>query len=361
MRITDSIIYGFLAVWAFLLTGCSADEPSFSDDPYGNFDALVNIIDTRYCYLDEKNIDWQAVAAEYRKLVKPDTHDLELFNICAAMLDELKDGHVNLTSRFNTSYYRAWWSDYPQNFNLRTLQEYYLDFDYMTTSGIIYKILPGNIGYIYYPSFSSGVSDLGLDYVLAVLSQTNALIFDIRDNGGGLLTNIDKYIGRFITEEIPGGSIIHKTGPGHSEFSKPYPITYKPADELRIKYLDREICLLTNRSCYSSANAFAAVMKSLPNVTIIGARTGGGGGLPFSSELPNGWSVRFSASPIYAADGSITEFGIDPTPGFECDSPEEELAQGKDNILERALQYLWEKYPYEGPDPEPPVIEETPI
>ena len=27
--------------------------------------------------------------------------------------------------------------------------------------------------------------------------------------------------------------------------------------------------------------------------------TGGGSGLPFSSELPNGWSVRFSASPMY--------------------------------------------------------------
>ena len=46
------------------------------------------------------------------------------------MLDELKDGHVNLSSSFNTSYYRRWWSDYPQDFNFRTLQQYYLGFDY---------------------------------------------------------------------------------------------------------------------------------------------------------------------------------------------------------------------------------------
>lgn len=331
---------------------CSEDDPAYSDDPLGNFDALAHIIDTRYCYLDAKHIDWDEITAKYRAQIKSNTYDLELFNICAAMLDELQDGHVNLTSRFNTSYYKKWWSDYPQNFNLRTLEQYYLNFDYMTTSGIMYKILPGNIGYIYYPSFSSGVSETALDYVLAVLNQTNALIFDIRDNGGGLLTNIDTYVGRFITQEIPGGSITHKTGPGHSEFSEPYPFTYKPADSRRIKYLNREICLLTNRSCYSAANAFAAVMKTLPNVTIIGAATGGGGGLPFTSELPNGWSVRFSASPLYAPDGTITEFGIEPTPGFECDSPEEELAKGKDAILERALTYLQEKYPFDNQETE---------
>ena len=107
-----------------------------------------------------------------------------------------------------------------------------------------------------------------------------------------------------------------------------------------MKYLDRPIALLTNRSCYSAANAFAAVMKSLPNVKLIGARTGGGGGLPWTSELPNGWSVRFSASPLFGPDGEITEFGIDPSPGFECHSPAEELAEGRDAILDRALEYL---------------------
>ena len=37
----------------------------------------------------------------------------------------------------------------------------------------------------------------------------------------------------------------------------------------------------------------------LPNVVQVGDTTGGGSGFPLSSELPNGWSVRFSSSPIY--------------------------------------------------------------
>ena len=328
-----------LALTSALFPSCH-DDISYPDDPRGNFDALSEIIRTRYCFLEEKGIDWPALSASYRDLLPADANDLELFNVCAAMLDELKDGHVNLTSRFNTSYYRAWWTDYPQDFNLRTVQEDYLQFKYFSTSGMIYGVLPDNIGYIYYPSFSSGVSELALDYVLALLSETRALIFDIRDNGGGLLTNIDILVGRFIDHEIPGGSICHKTGPGPTDFSDPYPFTYKPAEDFRIPYLGKRICLLTNRSCYSAANAFTAVMKSLPEVTVVGARTGGGGGLPFSSELPNGWSVRFSASPLYGPDGEITEFGIDPTEGFECHAPAEELAEGRDNILDTALEYL---------------------
>lgn len=336
-----SIAIPALAAASVLLAVVScSDDISYPDDIYGNFDALVEIIDTRYCFLEEKGIDWREVSAEYRAKITPKTTEPELFFICASMLDRLKDGHVNLISRFNTSYYRNWWSDYPQDFDLRTLQEYYLDFRYLSTSGMYYYLLDDNIGYIYYPSFSSGVSESALDYVLAALGDTAALIIDIRDNGGGLLTNIDVLVGRFIDHEIPGGAISHKTGPGHGDFSEPYPFTYKPAEDFRVKYLDRPIAVLTNRSCYSAANAFAAVMKSLPNVTLIGARTGGGGGLPWSSELPNGWSIRFSASPLYGPDGAVTEFGVDPTEGFECHSPAEELAEGRDAILERALEYL---------------------
>ncbi len=328
-----------LAILAVIAPACS-DDISYPDDHLGNFDALTEIIDTRYCFLEEKGIDWNEVSKRYRAQITDETTEFELFMICAAMLDELKDGHVNLTSRFTTSYYRKWWSDYPQDFDLRTIQEDYLHFNYLSTSGMIYYVLPENIGYIYYPSFSSGISELALDYVLALLSDTDSLIIDIRDNGGGLLTNIDILVGRLIDHEIPGGSICHKTGPGHDEFSKPYPFTYKPAESFRISYLGKPVVLLTNRSCYSAANAFTAVMKSLPNVTVIGARTGGGGGLPWTSELPNGWSVRFSASPLYGPDGEPTEFGIDPTPGFECHSPAEELAEGKDAILDRAMEYL---------------------
>lgn len=308
----------------------------------GNFNALVDIIDNRYCFFEEKEIDWQSLSSAYRELITDDTNFVELFYICSSLLDNLEDGHVNLSSRFDTSYYRKWWTDYPQDFNLRTLEESYLEFDWLTTSGIYYKELPEKVGYIYYPSFSVPISETSLDYILAILSECRGLIIDIRDNGGGMLTNINTLVGRFIDREITGGYILHKTGPGHDEFSDPYPIDYKPADSGHLRW-SGPLAVLTNRSCFSAANSFVAVMKQLPQVVIIGAKTGGGGGLPFSSELPNGWSIRFSACPILDCDYQSIENGIEPTVSFECHSPEVALAEGRDDILEKALNYMNEK------------------
>ena len=320
------------------MTSCH-DEPEYSNTLTGNFDALAEIIDTRYCFLSYKDIDWKEVTQRYREQITRETTVLELFQICSQLLDELEDGHVNLTSRFSTSYYRKWWTDYPQNFNLRTLQEYYLEFNWFTTSGIIYKQLPGEIAYMYYPSFANLISDSSLDYVLALMANSRGLIIDIRDNGGGTLTNINTLVGRFIDKKIIGGYILHKTGPGHDDFSEPYPVEYEPAPAGRVKWTG-DIVVLTNRSCFSAANNFVSVMKSLPNVRIVGAKTGGGGGMPFTSELPVGWSVRFSACPLLDADKKVIEFGIDPSPGCAVEAPEEELAQGKDAILDFAIDLL---------------------
>lgn len=325
------------------LAGCH-EQKEYADDPYGNFDALWEIIDSHYCFFAEKDIDWKATREKYRDLLRINMNDRELFEVMSEMLAELKDGHVNLSSKFNTSYYRNWWSDYPQDFDLRTLQQFYLKFDWNTTSGIIYKILDDDIGYMYYPSFSSYVGDNNLDYIMAYFNKCKVLIIDIRDNGGGLLTNIDKFVGRLISDEITGAYICHKLSPAHGDFSERYPIKYKPADSRRISWA-KPVILLTNRSCFSAANAFAAVMKQLPAVKIIGARTGGGGGLPFTSELPNGWSIRFSACPVFDSCGNSIESGIEPSEGLEAHCTPEGLAQGKDGILDFALEYISRNYP----------------
>lgn len=336
----------------FSLLSCQK-APEYSDDPYGNFDALADIVASRYCFFQQKDIDWEALCAQYRAEITPETKLLDLYDICSRLLNELQDGHVNLITRFSTSYYREWWSQYPQDFNLRTLQQYYLQFDYYQTSGISYKMLTEDIGYMYYPSFSTAIGQTSLDYILAILYNSKGLIIDIRDNGGGLLTNIDTLLGRFITETTPGGYIRHKNGPAPNDFSDPYPVEYEPANpDQRIKYLDKPIIVLTNRSCFSAANNFVAVMKTLPNVLIVGARTGGGGGLPFSSELPNGWGIRFSACPINDINDRPTEFGIDPSPGCEVHCTDQELADGHDAILDYALNLLPTLFPPEPSQPE---------
>lgn len=320
------------------------DDHHQRNDAAGNFDSLWQTLDRHYCFFREKGIDWDSIYGVYRPLVSEETDYIELFGICSAMLSELRDGHVNLISSFNTSYFREWWSDYPQDFRLRTIQENYLGFHYWQTSGISYAMLPDTVGYMYYPSFSYDIGNLNLDYILALLRGSKGLVIDIRDNGGGNLTNIKTLVSRLIKTRTKGGTIRHKTGPGHDDFSEPYEIWYDPCDSLRISYLDRPVAVLTNRSCFSAANDFVSVMKTLPNVKIIGARTGGGGGLPFNSEMPIGWGVRFSACPMSSPGGETTEFGIDPTPGCEVHAPDSLLIRGVDPILDFAVGDLVREY-----------------
>ena len=160
----------------------------------------------------------------------------------------------------------------------------------------------------------------------------------MRNNSGGQLTNASKIASRFTNEKILTGYICHKTGPGHSDFSEPYPVYLEPSNHLRWQ---KPVCVLTNRSAYSATNDFVNTMNQLDNVTIVGDKTGGGSGLPFSSELPNGWSIRFSASPMFDPQMNQLEFGIEPD--VKVDMSSEDMDQGKDTIIERARQILSEK------------------
>ena len=334
------IIYriALLLTAAVGLTACH-DMEEYTDDPRGNFEALWSILDEHYCFFDSKNVDWDKVHDTYSRRISDRMTREELFIVCADMLDELRDGHVNLSAPFNPSYYRAWWSDYPQNFNKRLIEECYFNFNYRQSSGMMYGFLENNIGYIYYESFSSPVGEGNLDYALNFLSTANGLIIDVRDNGGGSLTNVETFVARFIDRPTLVGYISHKTGPGHNDFSEPYAITYRPAQEGRVRWA-KPIVVLTNRSTFSAANNFASVMKNLPGVTIVGSVTGGGSGVPFSSELPCGWGIRFSACSMLDALGESTEGGITPSEGCAVDLDPLDALSGRDTILEKAIEIL---------------------
>lgn len=320
------------------LTSCHKIEER-ADDPRGNFEALWSILDEHYCFFKEKGVDWDQVHDKYACRIGSEMTREELFIVCADMLDELRDGHVNLSAPFNTSYYRKWWSDYPQNFNKRLIEESYFNFNYRQSSGMMYGLLENNIGYIYYESFSATVGEGNLDSALNFLAAARGLIIDIRDNGGGSLTNVETLVARFIDRPTLVGYISHKTGPGHDDFSEPYAITYNPAGPGRVRWA-KPVVVLTNRSTFSAANNFASVMKLLPGVRIAGATTGGGSGMPYSSEIPCGWSVRFSACSILDANGVSTEGGVTPTEGCAVDMDPQDALNGKDTMLEKAMELL---------------------
>ena len=330
-------VFPFFCLLLALCLGC-VDEEEYADTPQGNFEALWKIIDEHYCFLDYKQheygLDWQAVYHKYKVRVDPDMTDLQLFEVLTQMLAELRDGHVNLSASHDYGRYWSWYEDYPANFS-DSLYRLYMGTDYKIAAGLDYRILDDNIGYIRYESFSYGIGEGNLDEVLMSMMLCQGLIIDIRGNGGGDLTNAEKLAARFCQEKTLVGYSQHKTGKGHSDFSTMEPLYLEPSQNVR---WHKPVVVLTNRHVYSAANEFAMYMKALPQVKMVGDHTGGGAGMPFSSSLPCGWSVRFSAVPTYDAQRQSTEFGIDPD--YHVDMTSDDFQKGRDTILEFARQLL---------------------
>lgn len=321
----------FVSLPIFL--GCG-DNMSFDNSPRSNFDALWKILDENYCFFEYKNINWDAVYTKYSARVKNDMGNYALFNLMGEMLSELKDGHVNLIASHDISRYWNWTEDFPPNFD-PNIQKKYLDNDFSIAGGMYYKILEDNVGYIYYGSFSNDIGDANMSQILSLMSVCKGIIIDVRNNGGGNLTNVERIASRFFNEKTLVGYISHKIGKGHSAFSDFYPKYVNSYDKIRYQ---KPVVVLTNRSCYSATNDFVNVMKHAPTAIIIGDKTGGGSGLPFSSELPNGWSVRFSASPMYNANKEHIEFGIEPD--IYVSMTESDKSKGRDTIIEKAREVI---------------------
>lgn len=330
----------FLMIYTLVLISSCIRTDDYKDNPESNFEQLWSIIDTKYCFLVDKKIDWNEIYAKYRGLVNNRITNEDLFNICSDMLAELKDGHVNLTSSGRTFVYDDWYQDYPTNYREDIVYEHYLgraSTDYRIAGGLRYKIMDNNVGYIRYESFSSGVGDANLTEVLRYLSICNGIIIDVRSNGGGTITNSTRIAQRFTNEKVLSGYIKHKTGRGWNDFSEPLPLYLEPSKSLRWQ---KKVVVLTNRRCYSATNDFINNMKSINSkqIVILGDKTGGGSGMPFSAELPNGWRVRFSASPHYDKNMNSIEEGI--MPDIKIDMAMEDMLKYKDTLIEEAYKVI---------------------
>ncbi|VBB48278.1 Peptidase S41 [uncultured Paludibacter sp.] len=327
----------FIAITVFGFQACMHEPDTEPNTAQGNFDAVWKIIDTRYCYLDYKHINWDSIYLVYSPKIKDVKSRYDLFDLFGNMLNELRDGHVNLYSGFDKSRYWKWYTDYPANFDWGIIKsERYLGDNYRIASALRYnKIADGKVGYVYYESFAENFNNSNMSYIFDIFKDCKGIIIDVRNNGGGLLTNAELMASYFFKEKTLTSYIIHKTGTGHSDFSEPVPIYTEPNTILQWQ---RKVIILTNRMSYSATNDFICIMQYAPNATIIGDQTGGGGGLPFSSELPNGWMIRFSTSPTLNAEKQQIEWGI--SPDIKVDMSPADAANGYDTIIETAVKEI---------------------
>ena len=302
-------------------TGLFMDEQKVSTAK-SNFDLLWKIMDERYCYFAEKGVDWDAIYQKYmRELIQyecgTEPQSECLFNTMTYMLEELRDGHVSLSGHvgFSDDYitrtYKGWHQSYSENFEHSHVNAY-RNSDrhtvYLNNETTV-SVLPEGIGYLRCPSFSDKFNRYDLYKALVRFDGVKGVMIDVRNNGGGLVSEAYLLASKFAREKTHVGYVRYKTGKAHNDFSDFFARYVEPDDRYPFH---GKIAIITNRKVYSAANLFVSIMNCLHEVRIFGDQTGGGGGVPISAELYNGWTVQLSTNPVFDTEKHSIEAGIKP-------------------------------------------------
>ena len=152
---------------------------------------------------------------------------------------------------------------------------------------IIYKnpvssrLLDGNIGYIKINNFEAGSSE-NTKKAIEQLLQTGAtsFIFDVRNNPGGLLTELVDLLDYI----LPEGDLFISVDKSGKE-------TVQTSDKVSLK---NKMIVLVNGNSYSAAEFFAAALQEYNWATVVGEQTTGKARSQITLELSDGSAVHIS-------------------------------------------------------------------
>ena len=133
------------------------------------------------------------------------------------------------------------------------------------------KILPGNIGYLKFNGFSYNTDayDTAIG-AMNFLTNTDALIVDLRDNGGGSPEMVQFLCSYFL--DNPRKHLNSFSYKDREKLTQYWTYTYLPS-----KRLDKvDLYLLTSRQTFSAAEEFVYNLKNMKRALVIGETTGGG-------------------------------------------------------------------------------------
>ncbi len=192
------------------------------------------------------------------------------------------------------------------------------------------EILPGNIGYIEFGDFyyESGPSEEYLAQAMTTVEGTDALIIDLRNNGGGS----PDMVALFLSYLLPSDSPI-----GHLQYRDQNRIVEsRTLDRLDGPHYgnDRPVYVLMSNRTFSAAEAFSYALQVRGRAELVGERTQGGAH-PFDNVRLHDHYMM--AVPVARSVDAVTRsswqyIGVRPDHGVPT---EEALARASSLILAR--------------------------
>lgn len=163
------------------------------------------------------------------------------------------------------------------------------------------KLLPGGVGYIQLSQFADFDAEgdpakAAADAALALVANADALIIDLRDNGGGSPAMVGYLVGHF----APEGANIYNTfkSRGPDEHETP------PAPPKTGRRLDTPLYVLTSGRTGSAAEAFSYTLQQAKRGVIVGEASAGAANPGGMAPVGDGFAVFVSGgSPVNPISG----------------------------------------------------------
>lgn len=333
---------------ALLISGCEKNMlgPEPENNSKSNFEVLWKTLDENYALFTVKSVNWDSLHIMYGSKINGATTDAELWNIMTGLLSNLNDGHTKL---FNENYTKGFSSSKISNrsaddFSIDLIKNSLLSDPKVAGSGLITygRIKNKNLGYIHIASFALNGFELqwayDIDIAVKELADCDAMIIDLRNNGGGLRNTTDIIASSFIDREITYFYQQTKTGPKHDDLSGQIPISILQRKSASV--FTKKNVLLTNRFSASGSEYFVQIFKNLSYSTQIGDTTFGAyGDIINIAQLPNGWTFTYPCRLTKTPEGKCFE-GKGIVPDYLVENSDQDIKVGNDRVINYAIGYL---------------------
>jgi len=339
--------YTVMLLVLFLFAACEKTFLGKDDvnEPERNFELFWSDFDEHYALFTVRHLNWDSIYQEYRPQVTPQTTDDQLWTIFSEMVDYLEDGHTVIYNPGVTDYQaqQALLDSTKAEFSRPLVVSNYLEsFKEVDEDGTFSygKIKDKAVGYLHL--FGMGDDfEKDIDQVMNELKNYDAIIVDIRNNGGGDGDFGAALAGAFADGEHFIFTAQTRNGPEHNDFDEITKFYTQPRGS---EQYTKPVILLTDQYTVSAAEEFLWHMNAFAHVTQMGDVSAGDlSDLSSFRFLPNGWVYHYSIQMYLTPDGKTLD-GVGFVPDVYVRNTEQDIAAGNDVVLERAFQYLKEEY-----------------
>lgn len=183
------------------------------------------------------------------------------------------------------------------------------------------NLVDGYLGYIRIEGFKENTSEQFIETLQRLVSNgAKAIIFDLRDNPGGLVTALEECLDPL----LPEGKIAEADyRDGHSET-----LVYSDSSEINLPMV-----VIVNGNTASAAELFAASLRDFGKAKLVGEQTYGKGVMQSTTEFENGGAVVLTVAEYRTVKSDCYD-GV----GIAPDHPIQNEDPTVDSQLEKAFE-----------------------